>query len=165
MRTNLYAPWSTKLKLTTAGFLLIILVAMYAIQGWGSLLLVGTLLVGATFAIRGHSLHEGKLFIHRLGWSTKYDLTRLVDLEVRPGATMGSARVMGIGGLFGFVGHFRNEVLGSYQAYATNEFNTVILDFGGTRIVVTPDRPGEFAESVRSARSELLAAAADDHEN
>jgi hypothetical protein len=75
---------------------------------------------------------------------------------------MGSLRTMGIGGLFGFVGHFHNEILGSYKAYATNEFNTVVLVFGDQTIVVTPDEPDEFVEAVLAAKTALAPAAEGD---
>jgi hypothetical protein len=142
----------------TAGLLLICLVAAYTVKGWGSLVILAIVLVAVTFAIRGYSVTDGKLLIHRLGWSTKFDLSRLTSVEVSPGATMGSIRTLGIGGLFGFVGHYHNEILGPYKAYATNEFNTVVLDLDGEKIVVTPDKPDEFAEAVEAARAELAPA-------
>ena len=71
---------------------------------------------------------------------------------------MGSLRTMGIGGLFGFVGYFHNEILGSYRAYATNELNTVVLVFDGETIVVTPDDPEAFVEAVKAASPALSAA-------
>jgi hypothetical protein len=124
-------------------------------------MILAILLVAAAFAIRGYSVLEGKLLIHRLGWASKFDLADLVSAEVSPGATMGSLRTMGIGGLFGFAGHFHNEILGSYKAYATNEFNTVVLVFGDETIVVTPDDPQEFVEAVTAASRALSPAAAD----
>lgn len=153
MKQHFFAPWSTKLKVMSIALLMICLVAAYTSKGWGSLVILAIVLVAATFAIRGYSVIDGKLLIHRLGWSTKYDLSGLSSVEVSPGATMGSIRAMGIGGLFGFVGYYRNEILGAYKAYATNELNTVVLDFGGEKIVVTPDKPEEFAEVVEAARS------------
>jgi hypothetical protein len=150
---HFFAPWSTRLKVMTVALVLICLVAAYTVKGWGSLVILAIVLIAATFAIRGYSVIDGRLLIHRLGWSTKFDLSRLTSVEVSPGATMGSIRTMGIGGLFGFVGHYRNEILGTYKAYATNEFNTVVLDFDGEKIVVTPDKPEEFAEAVEAARS------------
>jgi hypothetical protein len=64
---------------------------------------------------------------------------------------MGSVRPMGIGGLFGFVGYFHNQVLGTYKAYATHDLNTVAMVFGGEKIVVTPDDPQAFVEAVKAA--------------
>jgi hypothetical protein len=153
MRQHFFAPWSPRLKLMTVALLAVCLVAAYAAKGWGSLVILAIVLVAATFAIRGYSVIDGRLLIHRLGWSTKFDLSRLTSVEVSPGATMGSIRAMGIGGLFGFVGYYRNEILGTYKAYATNELNTVVLDFGGKKIVVTPDKPEAFLQAVEAARS------------
>ena len=159
MREHFFAPWSTRLKLMTGGLAAILIIAAAVTAGPGSLVIVAILLVAAVFAIRGYSVMDGRLLIHRLGWSNKFDLAELVSAEVSPGATMGSLRTMGIGGLFGFVGHFHNEILGSYKAYATNEFNTVVLVFGDQTIVVTPDDPEEFVEAVTAAKAALLPAA------
>ena len=159
MREHFFAPWSTRLKLMTGGLAAILIIAAAVTAGPGSLVILAILLVAAAFAIRGYSVMDGKLLIHRLGWSNKFDLAELVRAEVSPGATMGSLRTMGIGGLFGFVGHFHNEILGSYKAYATNEFNTVVLVFGNQTIVVTPDDPEEFVEAVTAAKAALSPAA------
>jgi hypothetical protein len=155
MREHFYAPWSTKLKLTTAGLAAVLIIAAVAARGWGSLVIVGIMVVAATFAIRGYSVMDGRLLIHRLGWANRFDLAELTSAEVNPGATMGSLRTMGIGGLFGFVGHYHNQILGSYRAYATNEFNTVVLVFSGETIVVTPDDPEAFVESVKASSPAL----------
>lgn len=150
MRQHFRAPWSTKLKALTAAFVVILAVAAYSARGWASLVMVAIVLVAAAFAIRGYSVVDGKLLIHRLGWATKYDLAGLSSAKVSPGVTMGSIRTMGIGGLFGFVGHYHNAVLGSYKAYATNELSTVVLTFEGETIVVTPDDPTGFVAAVEA---------------
>ena len=160
MREHFSAPWSTKLKLTTGGLAAVLLIAAVATAGWGSLVIAGIMLAAAAFAIRGYSVMDGKLLIHRMGWANKFDLAELTSAEVNPGATMGSLRTMGIGGLFGFVGYFHNEILGSYKAYATNEFNTVVLVFGNETIVVTPDDPEAFVEAVKAASPALQTASA-----
>ena len=155
VRQHFRAPWSTKLKGTTAVFVVILAVAAYAAKGWASLVMLAIVLVAAAFAIRGYSVVEGRLLILRLGWATKYDLARLSSVEISPGATMGSIRTTGIGGLFGFVGHYHNAVLGSYRAYATNDLNTVVLEFEEEKIVVTPDDPAGFVDALEAARAEL----------
>ena len=152
MRQHFKAPWGTKLWVMTAGVLAILVVALVTVKGWAALLLVAIVGLALAFSVRGYSVLDGQLLIHRLGWATKFDLAELTSVEFSPGATIGSIRTMGIGGLFGFVGHFRNEILGSYRAYATDEENTVILDFSGEKIVVTPDSPVEFVAAVEAAR-------------
>lgn len=152
MGQHFKAPWGTKLWVMTAGVLAILVVAFVTVKGWAALLLVAIVGLALAFAVRGYSVLDGQLLIHRLGWATRFDLADLTSVEFSPGATIGSIRTMGIGGLFGFIGHFRNEILGSYRAYATDEENTVILDFSGEKIVVTPDSPVEFVAAVEAAR-------------
>ena len=161
MREHFFAPWSTRLKLTTGGLAVVLIIAAIVTAGWGSSVILAILLVAAAFSIRGYSVMDGRLLIHHLGWANKFDLAKLESAEVSPGATMGSLRTMGIGGLFGSIGHFHNEILGSYKAYATNEFNTVVLVFGNETIVVTPDDPQEFVEAVTAASAALSPGAVD----
>lgn len=144
--------WAKASGQLTSGLFAAILIAVAAINpGWGSVVAVGILVVGAASTIRGYSVMDGKLLIHRLGWATKFDLADLARVEATPRATMGSVRVMGIGGLFGFVGHFYNQILGSYKAYATDDLNTVAMVFDGETIVVTPDDAQAFVEAVQAA--------------
>jgi hypothetical protein len=155
MRQHFRAPWSNKLKGLTVVFVAILAIAAYSAKGWASLVMLAILLVAAAFAIRGYSLSDDKLLILRMGWATQYDLVRLSKVEISPGATLGSVRTMGIGGLFGFVGHYHNAILGSYKAYATNDLNTVVLGFGDETIVVTPDDPAAFVAAVEAAQARL----------
>jgi hypothetical protein len=141
----------------TAILAVILVVAGYSTPGWGKLVAVAIALVAATFAVRGYSVRDGKIMVHRLGWANKFDLAKLSSVEVSPGVTMGSVRAMGIGGLFGFFGYYRNEILGLYRAFATDEVHSVVLDFEGNKIVVTPDDPQAFAEVVGLAFEELTA--------
>jgi hypothetical protein len=151
MRKHFRAPWGAKLKLTTGLFAVALIAVAVTTGGWGSAVALIILVAAAAFAVRGYSVVDGRLLIHRLGWATKFDLADLTRVEVDPGATMGSLRSLGIGGLFGFVGRFYNQVLGSYRAYATNDLNTVVMVFDGETIVVTPDDPQAFVEAVGAA--------------
>jgi hypothetical protein len=53
----------------------------------------------------------------------------------------GSIRTFGNGGLFGFIGLFRNKKLGRYRAFATDEKNAVVLRFATHTLVITPEQP------------------------
>lgn len=148
------APWSLKVKLITAA-VTAILVATYVISPlWASLLVVGVLFGCFAFMVRGYSVTEDEVLIHRLGWATRFDLQALREVYAAPGSTIGSVRTFGVGGLFGYFGWFRNATLGSYRAYATNEANTVVLEFADETVVITPDAPADFVEAVNHARSQ-----------
>jgi len=148
MKQNFRAPWSSKLRITTGLVLAFFMVMIVALPTPASWIIGGVLIVSAALAVQGYSIQDGNLLIHRLGWATRYDLSSLVRVEVNPGATIGSIRTWGVGGLLGFVGYFRNALLGSYRAYATNQENSVILEFSETKVVVTPETPEEFAALV-----------------
>ena len=63
---------------------------------------------------------------------------------------MGSLRIAGIGGVFGYIGHFKNRILGNYKAYATHRRKTVvILTNKNEQIVITPDDPELFVQVLR----------------
>ncbi|HET6527529.1 MAG TPA: PH domain-containing protein, partial [Balneolaceae bacterium] len=59
-------------------------------------------------------------------------------------------RIWGIGGLFGFIGYFRNSRLGNYKAYSTSNKRSVILDVNGKKVVVSPDSPSGFIKAVKA---------------
>lgn len=152
MPQHFAAPWSLKLKLLSVAFGGLLLYAASQADPIGSVVIAGVLVFCAALAVRGYSVVDGQLLIHRLGWASRLDLGRLASADYSPGATLGSARTFGIGGLFGFVGHFRNAVLGPYRAYATDPANAVVLRFGRETVVVTPERPAEFVAVIDSTR-------------
>lgn len=150
MTPHFSAPWSLRLTLVTASLLAALACAAVAAEGVGALALAALVLATAAFSVRGYSVDGETLLVHRLGWTTRLDLSQLTRAEFSPGATAGSIRTFGNGGLFAFVGHFHSAALGPYRAFATDGARTVVLDLGrGTgRVVVTPDRPAEFVAAL-----------------
>ena len=124
-------------------------VVLFTDDAIGSLVTVGIGLAVLAFSVRGYTVTDSELLVHRLGWATRFDLRKLREATFEPGAMTGSVRTLGIGGVFGFAGRFRNASLGAYRAYATDGARTVVLDFGDTTVVVTPDRPAAFVEALR----------------
>jgi hypothetical protein len=143
------APWSPKLRAFTATFLAIIAVDAAVTPPLPRVLVVGVAALTAAFSVRGYTVRDRTLLVHRLGWATKIPLAGLRSVAVEPSATAGSIRLFGVGGAFAFAGRFRNEILGTYRAYVTDESRTVVLAFDDERVVVTPDSPARFAEVVR----------------
>ena len=142
------SPWSHGLKITTAVFLLVLALAAFHAGPIGASIIVAVVVLAAVFAVRGYSVSEGQLQIHHLGWSTRIDLSRLDGAAFRPEALAGSLRLGAIGGLFGSVGFFLSRELGSFRGYITDRARAVVLDVGGERVLVSPDRPDEFVAAV-----------------
>lgn len=126
----------------------------FAVSGvlWVRLLVGSLLLVTVAFSVRGYTVQEGQVLVHRVGWATRLDLAGLRAVEQAPSVLRDSIRTFGTGGLFGFVGHFRNDALGSYRAYATKRDHAVVLRLADGPVVVTPEDPDAFVEAVTAER-------------
>lgn len=150
MRQHFRAPWDYRVRTVTFGFLALAVAGVLTTGEATSIPIVVIATVVAAFGVRGYSVVHGALPAHRLAWSTRFDLAKVTEVQASPGITMGSIRLWGNGRLFGFVGYFRNDLIGRYRACATDGMRAVLLDLAGWRLVVTPDSPAEFVEAVRA---------------
>ena len=142
------------------GSILVFLVLIFFLWEWRtaliSLIAIPLLILtgGSLFAVRGYTLDNGRLIIHRLGWSSRLDLASLVSAVHDPLAMTGSIRIAGNGGLFAFCGYFRNKRLGNYRVFGTDPHRSVVLRFSDQVVVVTPDAPERFVEELTKRKSE-----------
>lgn len=142
--------WDLTVQLITVGIYMIEVILIVYNFSLTVLLLFGLILVIAPFyMIRGYSIDDDKLVIHRLGWTKNFDLHRLKSVNIVLEAMKGSWRLLGNGGLFGYIGTFSNKKLGTYRAYATNRYKCVVLELENRTLVVTPDAPEDLVEEVR----------------
>ena len=59
----------------------------------------------------------------------------------------GSIRTFGVGGLFGFFGHFRSRDLGAFRMYGSRWSNFVLIELkNGKKILITPDETSAMIE-------------------
>lgn len=155
VRTHFRAPWCRLVKIVTAVVIALVLALPFIVPAstthWVYWAVWGALIFCLLFCVSGFSVRNGQLLVHRLGWATKFDLAKLSAFAANPHAMMGSIRLFGNGGMFCFIGLYRNEVVGSYRAYVTDPANSVVLEFGTHKIVVSPDDPQAFVETLRDA--------------
>ncbi len=149
-KTLYRAPWDFLLIFITS-FVVVFLLGMnilFESQSVIGVLLAGGIIMGcAAFGVYGYSIQDGTLKILRLGWSTNIALSDIESVEYKPNAGMGSIRVMGIGGVFGYIGRFRNGVLGHYKAYATHRKKSVVIQTKKKEyFLITPDDPEGFVQ-------------------
>ncbi len=153
------APWGNTLIAITSlvGILLVGIVLVGLLTGprgnpvWvvSMVVLPLAILVGtAVFGVWGYRVQGQTLYVQRLGWQTAIALDELQSAEPLPAAMKGSIRTFGNGGLFGFVGRFRNATLGPYSAYATDLNRTVVLTFPNRKIVLSPEEPERFVRTL-----------------
>jgi len=157
------APWARALKLTT--LLAVSVCFSLPVLGlfkfaafpdplrWTFMLLPLMFVAGAApFMVRGYTVTDGAIIVHRLGWNFRLDLASLLSIEADPAALKGSIRLAGNGGLFAFCGWFRSNRLGVYRAFCTDLAHAVVLRFPDRTVVVTPDRPEKFVEAVKELK-------------
>ncbi len=108
------------------------------------------LLASAMFVIRGYTITEDALLIHRLLWNTRLPLADIQAAEAQSGAMAKSLRTFGNGGLYSFTGWYRNKALGNYRAFVTDLKRTVVLHCITRRIVISPDDPEDFVEAMKA---------------
>ncbi|WP_340103628.1 PH domain-containing protein [Rhodohalobacter sp. 8-1] len=151
-RTRFKAPWDFLLITMTLGIIsLLIGVAIATGVPWVILLNLGLIVVFAAFGVYGYSIQDGELQIVRLGWSKNIPYSSIRRVDNKPIAMMGSLRLFGIGGVFGYIGNFKNSILGHYKAYVTHRKKTVlIVTDNDQKILISPDAPKEFINSLKS---------------
>ena len=99
--------------------------------------------------VLGYRLTEHELQVLRIRRVNRFAFDGLQGVEVDPKATAWSIKTFGNDGLGAMVGRFRNRKLGAYRAFVTDLGRTVVLRWPGCCLVVSPDRPEEFAAEVR----------------
>ena len=160
MADSFAAPWSRSLAVISGGTTLLLLSVAFVVAravgaepGIVRLLALGgplaLLFGGLLFTVRGYEIAGRTLRIRRLLWSTEVRLEGLRSVRVDPEAMKHSLRLFGNGGLFSFTGLFSNKRLGRYRAFVTAPARAVVLTWTGRTVVVSPDRPEEFARSLR----------------
>jgi hypothetical protein len=158
--THFRAPWSKSLIAASTFATLVCLGVSYALwtlslkggpaeslRFWLALLPLAVILICALFTVRGYSISNRELGIHRLLWTTRVSFDGLQAVFFDTNATDRSIRTFGNGGFFSFTGYFRNKELGSYRAFMTDRRRAVVLRFSTSVIVISP--AGRKISSIR----------------
>jgi hypothetical protein len=156
MTASYRAPWGYELKISTligSGILGVPIVVQLLLGLWLIPVLFGTFLVlVAIYCVRGYELAPGELRVRRLLFDTRWPIDESATATVRPKAMRGSWRLWGNGGLFAISGIFSGSGLGRYHAFVTDPARTVVVTTRRGIVVVSPDRPAEFAAAIEQVR-------------
>jgi hypothetical protein len=114
-----------------------------------AVLLLALWVGAALFTVRGFVLSRDALLVQRLLWRTALPLEGLIGAAADPAAMRGVNRLAGNGGLFSFSGLWTNRRLGRFRAFATAPRLAVVLEFPKQKVVVTPENPGAFLDTLR----------------
>ncbi|MCU0771016.1 MAG: PH domain-containing protein [Verrucomicrobia bacterium] len=153
------APLSTGVKVVTVAVLLLLVVLLVVLPAlippseWWAAVLAPSLLalilaVVALFCVRGFTVNQRELLIQRLFWPTRFSLTDLQRAYPDPEALRWSLRKAGNGGFLAYTGWFWSKRLGSFRAFVTDPARCVVLEFKHRKLVVSPDDPGRFVQTL-----------------
>jgi len=144
------ARWDYLLSLITVGITLFAVVFIFFNPNPWVVMVFGAILVGSYFfMVRGYRVEEGRLVIIRPGWEKSFDLCGLKNVRFDPEAMKWSWRIWGNGGLFGWIGLFRNRRLGRYKAYVSNRYRCVVLETTDRTLVVSPADAESFIQVLK----------------
>ena len=143
------APWGRELTVLTSITTAMMLGLAAFVWSKGGELVAALLLtlhaIPLALTVRSYEIAPGELRIRRLLWDTRWPLDAASTATPRPDAMVQSWRLWGNGGVFAFSGHFSNAALGRYRAFVTDFKRTVVIRTARGTVVVSPDRPQEFA--------------------
>lgn len=114
-------------------------------------LIIAVILVPVTLLaqIRGYRLTRDELVVVRRNRQNRFPLAGLQGVDVDREAMAWSIKVFGNDGLGAITGRYRSKRLGAYQALVTDRERAVVLRWPDRCLVVSPDRPEEFAAEIR----------------
>lgn len=158
------APWSTSLRMMTllgiailvgVGVLGVVAVPASSTLVWLVMVVMPVLVLAccALCMIRGYRIESDRIVVRRLGWESVIPIQGLESATHDAEAMARSIKLFGNGGLFCFAGKFRNKVLGNYRAFATDPSLSTVLRFSDRVVVVTPDQPRRFIQSLERIAS------------
>ncbi|MGA2853961.1 MAG: PH domain-containing protein [Verrucomicrobiota bacterium] len=148
------APWSPLLILMSIGLTILCggMAFRFFVRGNSMEIMIGVGMLAITFGcalftIRGYTITQNALLVHRLLWNTRLSLGGLKSAQFELGAMRWGIRC-GNGGFFSFTGLFYNRKLGFHRAFVTDHIRTVVLRYIHRTVVVSPADPEAFVRDL-----------------
>ncbi len=97
-----------------------------------------------------YEITENTIVIHRLFKNIIIEKSTITNMEQLSKSELKNVwRMMGIGGVFGYIGKFSATKLGQMTWYATNLNNAVLIHISDKqKILITPQNPEAFIEAI-----------------
>jgi len=107
-------------------------------------------LISYAFRPLGYAVTDKELVVRRPLSNVRLKRTEIRSAQrVDRDTTGGSIRTFGVGGLFGYYGHFANFALGRMTWYATRRDKAVLVTTKtNKKIVLTPDEPDSLVAAL-----------------
>ena len=103
------------------------------------------------YSPRGYELAGRSILVKRLAGAARVPLSDVREARrATPDDFRGCIRLGGSGGLFGYYGLFSTAKLGKSTWYVTNRSNSVVLIAGAKTVLLSPDDPNGFLDTIRT---------------
>ncbi len=107
------------------------------------------LAVWLTARIRCYRLAGAELRVRLPFRAARFPLAGLLDAVADREALRGARKIVGNDGLGAISGRFRSKRLGRFHAYVTDAERAVVLRWADRCLVISPEQPAWFIETVR----------------
>ncbi len=108
------------------------------------------LTVGYSFLYhpKDYKVTRVELIIKRQCADVHIRMRDILDCRALTDADMnGTIRTFGVGGLFGYFGHYHNSMIGDMTFYATRQTGLVLVHVAnGEALILSPDQPEKFGK-------------------
>lgn len=110
---------------------------------------IATIIGGLGYMPIRLTIGNDKIILHRLFGTINIPIKDIIAIKAIPNSeTAFSIRIFGSGGLFGYLGKFKNKILGNYTMYATNVNELILIRTDRKTYVFSCKNRAEFIESL-----------------
>ncbi|MBU3837297.1 MAG: PH domain-containing protein [Candidatus Phocaeicola faecigallinarum] len=117
---------------------------------------IATIIGGLGYMPIRLTIGNDKIILHRLFGAINISIKDIIEIKAIPNSeTAFSIRIFGSGGLFGYLGKFKNKILGNYTMYATNVNELILIRTDRKTYVFSCKNRDEFIESVKLRNNDI----------
>jgi hypothetical protein len=164
IRQSFSSPWGARVRILTSVVAVIFLSLSMLIgfnpevsqsDEWGMrflpvLIFLVMNLVMAPFLVLGYEVSAGEISIRRLGWVKRIPLTGISSVTCDPLGLRGATKIIGNDGYLAMIGWFKSKKMGFFRAFVTDGSRVVILKWPDKTILISPDDPETFIQSLEA---------------
>lgn len=167
-RISFTCPWSLGVTLITAIIIIILVASTYFI--WTDdfpssmlwlkytliIVFIATIIGGLGYMPIRLTIKNDKIILHRLFGAINIPIKDIIEIKaITSSEAAFSIRTFGSGGLFGYLGKFKNKKLGYYTMYATDINELILIRTDRKTYVFSCRNRDEFIESVKLRNDEI----------
>lgn len=161
-RISFTCPWSLGVTVITTIIIIILVASTYFIwtDDFPSSMLwlkytlivvfIATIIGGLGYMPIRLTIENDKIILRRLFGTINIPIKDIIEIKaIENSETAFSIRTFGSGGLFGYLGKFKNKKLGSYTMYATNVNELILIRTDRKTYVFSCKNRDEFIEPIK----------------